>query len=312
MLIPRTDVRDLTGLIGNTPLLRVRLFEKEFPGLEVYAKAEWFNPGGSVKDRAALAMIEDGERRGALTHEKTIIDSTSGNTGIAYSMVAAAKGYRVTLVMPENVSGERKALVQAYGAQIVYSDGMEGSDGAIRLCRELIAADPGRYFYPDQYNNPANPGAHYDGTGVEILEQTDGRVTHFVAGLGTTGTFTGTARRLKRHDASIRTIAIQPDDAFHGLEGLKHLPTSIVPGIWDAAVADEVWGAPTEPAYDLARTLALSEGLLVGHSSGAMLWAIHCLARSGVHRGVVVTIFPDGGDRYLSTGLYSSQRPASE
>jgi len=310
MLIPRTDVRDITGLIGNTPLLRVRLFEAEFPGLEVYAKAEWFNPGGSVKDRAALAMIEDGERRGALTHEKTLIDSTSGNTGIAYAMVAAAKGYRVTLVMPENVSAERKALVQAYGAEIVYSDGMEGSDGAIRLCREVIAGDPGRYFYPDQYNNPANPGAHYDGTGVEILEQTDGRVTHFVAGLGTTGTFTGTARRLKRHDASIRTIAVQPDDAFHGLEGLKHLPTSILPGIWDPTVADEVWGAPTEPAYDLARGLARSEGLLVGYSSGSVLWAIRRLAESGVQKGVVVTIFPDAGDRYLSSGLYQ-RRPVS-
>jgi len=311
MLIPRTDVRDITGLIGNTPLLRVRLFEAEFPGLEVYAKAEWFNPGGSVKDRAALAMIEDGERRGALTHEKTLIDSTSGNTGIAYAMVAAAKGYRVTLVMPENVSAERKALVLAYGAEIVYSDGMEGSDGAIRLCRELIAGDPGRYFYPDQYNNPANPGAHYDGTGVEILEQTDGRVTHFVAGLGTTGTFTGTARRLKRHDASIRTIAVQPDDAFHGLEGLKHLPTSILPGIWDPTTADEVWGAPTEPAYDLARGLARNEGLLVGHSSGSVLWAIRRLAEFGVQKGVVVTIFPDGGDRYLSTGLYE-RRPVQK
>ena len=303
-MIPRTDVRDVTGLIGNTPLLRVRLFEEEFPGLEVYAKAEWFNPGGSVKDRAALAMIEDGERRGLLTAAKTIIDSTSGNTGIAYALVAAAKGYRVKLVMPANVSAERKALVQAYGAEIVFSDGMEGSDGAIRVCRELIAGDPGSYFYPDQYNNPANPGAHYDGTGVEILEQTDGRVTHFVAGLGTTGTFVGTARRLKRHDAGIRTIAVQPDDAFHGLEGLKHLPSAIVPGIWDQALADEVWGAPTEPAYDLARQLAGTEGLLVGHSSGAVLWAIHRLARSGLEKGVVVTVFPDSGDRYLSTGLY--------
>jgi len=249
-------------------------------------------------------MIEDGERRGALTHDKTLIDSTSGNTGIAYAMVAAAKGYRVTLVMPENVSAERKALVQAYGAEIVYSDGMEGSDGAIRLCRELIAGDPDRYFYPDQYNNPANPGAHYDGTGVEILEQTDGRVTHFVAGLGTTGSFVGTARRLKRHDPTIRTIAIQPDDAFHGLEGLKHLPTSIMPGIWDPSLADEVWGAPTEPAYELARGLARTEGLLVGHSSGSVLWAIRRLAESGVQKGVVATIFPDAGDRYLSTGLY--------
>jgi cysteine synthase B len=310
MVTTRAAVRDITRLVGNTPLLRLRLFENEFPGLEVYAKAEWFNPGGSVKDRAALAMIEDGERSGRLTPDRTIIDSTSGNTGIAYAMVAAAKGYRVRLVMPDNVSNERKALVEAYGAEIVFSDGMEGSDGAIRLCRQLIAEEPGRYFYPDQYNNPANWRAHYDGTGAEILEQTGGRVTHFIAGLGTTGTFIGTARRLKEHDPSIHTIAVQPDDAFHGLEGLKHLPTAIMPGIWDPALADEVWGAPTEPAYDLARSLARSEGLLVGHSSGAVLWGIRCLAESGVREGVVVTVFPDGGDRYLSTGLYRTHRRA--
>ena len=249
----RTGIEGITQLIGNTPLLRVRLFEEEFPRVEVYAKAEWFNPGGSVKDRAALSMIEDGERRGALTHDKTIIDSTSGNTGIAYAMVAAAKGYRVKLVMPSNVSAERKALISAYGAEVVYSDAGEGSDGAIRLVRELVAAEPDRYFYPDQYSNPANSRAHYDGTAVEILQQTAGRVTHFIAGLGTTGTFTGTSRRLKEHDPSIRTIAVQPEDSFHGLEGLKHIPTAIVPKIWDPSLADEIWGCPTEPAYDLAR-----------------------------------------------------------
>jgi cysteine synthase B len=303
----RLDVDTIVRLVGNTPLLRIRLFERDQPGLEVYAKAEWFNPGGSVKDRAALAMIEDGERRGALTRDRIIIDSTSGNTGIAYALVGAAKGYRVRLVMPSNVSDERKQLVQAYGAEVVFSDGMEGSDGAIRLCRQLIAAEPDLYFYPDQYSNPANPLAHYNGTGVEILEQTAGRVTHFVAGLGTTGTFMGTARRLKEHDASIRTIAVQPDDAFHGLEGLKHLPTSIVPSIWDPTQPDEVWGAPTEPAYDLARHVARSEGLLVGHSSGAALWAIKRLAEQ-VEKGVVVTVFPDSGDRYLSTGLYRLKR----
>jgi len=290
-------------LIGNTPLLRVKLFESDFPGLEVYAKAEWFNPGGSVKDRAALSMVEDGEKRGALTHQKTIIDSTSGNTGVAYAMVGAAKGYRVKLVMPHNVSAERKALVTAYGAEIVYSDALEGSDGAIRLVRELVEKEPDRYFYPDQYSNPANVRAHYDGTAVEILAQTSGRITHFVAGLGTTGTFVGTSRRLKEHDPSIHTIAVQPEDSFHGLEGLKHLPTAIVPRIWDPTVADEIWGAPTEPAYDLAREVARTEGLLVGHSSGAALWAVRRLAES-VREGVVVTVFPDSGDRYLSTGLY--------
>jgi cysteine synthase B len=293
----------ITKLVGHTPLLRVRLFERDFPRVEVYAKAEWFNPGGSVKDRAALSMIEDGERRGALTHDKTIIDSTSGNTGIAYALVAAAKGYRVKLVMPGNVSAERKALVTAFGAEIVYSDAGEGSDGAIRKVRELVAMDPDAYFYPDQYTNPANPLAHYDGTAVEILEQTGGRITHFVAGLGTTGTFVGTSRRLKEHDPSIRTIAIEPDDSFHGLEGLKHLPTAIVPRIWDERLADEIWYCPTEPAYDLARAIARNEGLLVGHSSGAALWAVRRLAAT-VKDGVVVTVFPDSGDRYLSTGLY--------
>jgi cysteine synthase B len=296
-------VAGITKLVGNTPLLRVRLFEREYPNVEVYAKAEWFNPGGSVKDRAALSMIEDGEQRGALTHDKTIIDSTSGNTGIAYALIGAAKGYRVKLVMPHNVSTERKALVTAYGAEIVYSDAGEGSDGAIRQVRELVAAEPDRYFYPDQYSNPANVRAHYEGTAVEILEQTAGRITHFVAGLGTTGTFVGTSRRLKEHDPSIRTIAVEPEDSFHGLEGLKHLPTSLVPRIWDPSLADEVWGAPTEPAYDIARAVASTEGLLIGHSSGAALWAVHKLAAT-IREGVVVTVFPDSGDRYLSMGLY--------
>jgi S-sulfo-L-cysteine synthase (O-acetyl-L-serine-dependent) len=300
---PSLVTAEITRLIGNTPLLRIRMFEREFPRVAVYAKAEWFNPGGSVKDRAALSMIEDGERRGVLTHDKAIIDSTSGNTGIAYAMVAAAKGYRVKLVMPANVSAERKALISAYGAEVVYSDAGEGSDGAIRLVRELVAADPDSYFYPDQYSNPANVQAHYDGTAVEILEQTGGRVTHFIAGLGTTGTFVGTSRRLKEHDPSIRTIAVQPEDSFHGLEGLKHIPTAIVPKIWDPSLADEIWGCPTEPAYDLARAAARGEGLLVGHSSGAALWAARRLAET-IEEGVVVTVFPDSGDRYLSTGLY--------
>jgi cysteine synthase B len=306
MSITTAGVDSILRLVGNTPLLRIRYFEDRYPDLEVYAKAEWFNPGGSVKDRAALAMIEDGERRGALTKDKVLIDSTSGNTGVAYALVGAAKGHRVRLVMPANVSDERKQLVTAFGAEVVLSDGMEGSDGAIRLCRELIAEDPDRYFYPDQYNNPANPLAHYNGTGVEILEQTGGRITHFIAGLGTTGTFTGTARRLKEHDPSIRTIAVQPESGFHGLEGLKHLPTSIVPGIWDPSAPDELWGAPTEPAYDLARSLARTEGLLVGHSSGAALWAVEKLA-ARIRSGVVVTIFPDSGDRYLSSGLYRTR-----
>ncbi len=304
----RTDLSRITRLVGNTPLLRVRLFEDEFPRLTVYAKAEWFNPGGSVKDRAALAMLDAGERSGALTRNRIVIDSTSGNTGIAYALIGAARGHRVRLVMPDNVSEERKSLVTAYGAEIVYSDGLEGSDGAIRLCRELVAKDPDLYFYPDQYSNPNNPRAHYEGTGVEILEQTGGRLTHFIAGLGTTGTFVGTTRRLKEHDPRIHAIAVQPDDAFHGLEGLKHLPSAIVPRIWDPALGDELWGAPTEPAYELARRLARGEGLLVGHSSGAALWAVRKLAETEPE-AVVVTIFADGGDRYLSSGLYRFRGP---
>jgi cysteine synthase B len=307
MAVRFTGTPDITRLVGNTPLIRVRLFEHEFPDVEVYAKAEWFNPGGSVKDRAALAMIEDGERRGALNRDRTIIDSTSGNTGIAYALVGAAKGYRVKLVMPGNVSAERKMLVTAYGAEIVYSDAGDGSDGAIRMVRDIVAMNPDEYFYPDQYSNPANPRAHYEGTAVEILEQTAGRITHFIAGLGTTGTFVGTSRRLKEHDASIKTIAVQPEDAFHGLEGLKHLPTAIVPRIWEPSLADEVWGCPTEPAYHLAREVASTEGLLVGHSSGAALWAVRKLAAT-IRKGVVVTVFPDSGDRYLSTGLYGRKK----
>ncbi|MBO0706005.1 MAG: cysteine synthase family protein [Candidatus Dormibacteraeota bacterium] len=302
-----SELAGITAEVGNTPLLPIRLFQDRYPELEVYAKAEWFNPGGSVKDRAALAMIEDGECTRALTAQKTIIDSTSGNTGIAYALIGAAKGYRVKLVMPGNVSEERKQLVTAYGAEVAYSDPMEGSDGAIRLCHELLTEEPDRYFYPDQYSNPANPLAHYSGTAVEILGQTPSPITHFVAGLGTTGTFVGTARRLKEHDPRIRAIAVQPDESFHGLEGLKHLPTAIVPDIWETSLADEVWGAPTEGSYALARRLARTEGLLVGHSSGAVLWAIEQLA-ARVRRGVVVTVFPDSGDRYLTAGLYQSRQ----
>lgn len=302
MISERIGFQTVLERVGNTPLVRVRLFEAEHPDVEVYAKAEWFNPGGSVKDRAALAIIEDGERTGRLTAAKTIIDSTSGNTGIAYALVGAAKGYRVKLVMPRNVSEERKALVAAYGATVVYSDPMEGSDGAIRLVRKLIAETPDEYFYADQYSNPANPLAHYDGTALEILEQTAGRITHFVAGLGTTGTFVGTSRRLKENNPNVVTIAVMPEE-FHGLEGLKHLPSSLVPAIWNPGLPDELWESPTEPAYELARRIARTEGLLVGHSSGAALWGVERLARQ-IRSGVIVTVFPDSGDRYLSTGLY--------
>ena len=298
-------IRDegIADRIGNTPLLRIHLFDRECPDVAVYAKAEFLNPGGSVKDRPALRMIEDGERSGRLTHDRTIIDSTSGNTGIAYAMIGAAKGYRVRLVMPGNVSDERRELITAYGADIVYSDPMEGSDGAIRLVRAMHAEDPDRYFMADQYNNDANWRAHYDGTGREIWEQTGGTVTHFVAALGTSGTFVGVSRRLKELNPEVRCISVQPSEPWHGLEGLKHMETSIVPGIYDATLADENLGVDTEPAYELARALARSEGILAGHSSGAALVAVREVARR-IRTGVIVTVFADGGGRYISTGLY--------
>ena len=293
---------DLLDRIGDTPLLRIRLFEDELPGVTVLAKAEFMNPGGSVKDRPALRMIEQAEADGRLTRDRTILDSTSGNTGIAYAMVGAAKGYRVKLVMPSNVSAERKQLVAAYGAEVVYSDPMEGSDGAIRLCREILGADPGRYFMPDQYNNDDNWKAHYHGTAEEIWRQSEGRLTHFVASLGTSGTFVGCTRRLHELNPSIRCISVQPDNPWHGLEGLKYMETAIVPGIWDGSLADEEHWAPTEESYELAGLLAARQGVLVGHSSGANLWAAREVGREA-QNAVIVTILCDGGARYLSGGL---------
>ena len=307
-VLPAELGSNVLDLVGNTPLLRLRLFEDELPGVRVYAKAEYRNPGGSVKDRPALRMITEAERTGRLTPERVILDATSGNTGVAYAMIGAARGYRVHLVMPRNVSAERRALVHAYGAEVTYSDPMEGSDGAIRLSREILAADPGRYFMPDQYNNPENWLAHYHGTAPEIWEQTQGAVTDFVAAVGTSGTFVGTGRRLRELNPRIRLHSIQPDSPWHGLEGLKHMETSIVPGIYDPNLADDGMGAPTEEAYALARRLAVTEGLLVGHSSGANLWGVREVGRR-IGRGVIVTIFADGGDRYLSSGLYGMTPP---
>ena len=296
----------ILGGIGNTPLLRIRMFEKELPGVAVFGKAEFLNAGGSVKDRAALRMIRDGEASGELTPDRIILDSTSGNTGIAYAMVGAALGYRVRLVMPTNVSAERKSLIAAYGAEIVYSDAQEGSDGAILLAQKMRADNPGTYYMPDQYNNPSNWRAHYDGTGAEIWEQTDGAVTHFVATLGTSGTFMGVSRRLRDERAAMVCVSVQPEDPWHGLEGMKHMPSAIVPGIYDRSLADDNLWAPTEPAYDLARELAHHEGILVGHSSGAALWGVREVARR-VESGVIVTVLCDGGNRYLSSGLYGRQ-----
>jgi cysteine synthase B len=307
-IVPARLGASLLDLIGRTPLLRIRLFEEEFPEVRVFAKAEYRNPGGSVKDRPALRMITEAERRGLLTPDRVILDATSGNTGVAYAMIGAAKGYRVHLVMPRNVSAERRALVHAYGAEVTFSDPMEGSDGAIRLCRDVLAADPDRYYMPDQYNNPENWRAHYHGTANEIWEQTEGAVTHFVAALGTGGTFVGTGRRLRELNPEVRLYSVQPESPWHGLEGLKHMQSAIVPGIYDPNLADRDLGAPTEEAYDLARRLATTEGILAGHSSGANLWGVREVARE-IESGVIVTILCDGGDRYLSSGLYGLTPP---
>ncbi|HYM09655.1 MAG TPA: cysteine synthase family protein [Bryobacterales bacterium] len=285
--------------IGNTPLIRLQKLAGVPAAVELYAKAEQLNPGGSVKDRPALNMILDGEQTGKLVPGKIIIDSTSGNTGIAYAMIGAAKGYRVQLCLPANASLERKRILRAYGADVILTDPGEGSDGAIRRCRELYFSSPDKYFYPDQYNNPANWLAHYETTGKEILHQTDGRVTHFVAGLGTSGTFMGVGRRLREFSPKVRLISMQPASGFHGLEGLKHMPTAIVPGIYDPALADENLNIHTEEAYEMVKRLAVEEGLLVGISSGGNIAAARKVAM-GLERGVVVTIIADGADKYLS------------
>ena len=295
---------DVLALIGNTPLVRIGKITAGLPrGVEVYAKLEGCNPGGSVKDRPALRMIEEAEASGLLTREKVILDSTSGNTGIAYAMIGAVKGYKVKLVMPANVSDERKRMAAAYGAEVVYSDPLEGSDGAILLAREILAGDPGRYYKPDQYNNPANVRAHYYGTAPEIIAQTEGRVTHFVATIGTGGTIMGNCRRLKEHNPQIVVKALEPESAFHGIEGLKHMESSIIPGIYDEGALDGKIPIPTEESYEMTRRLAREEGLFVGQSSGAALWGALRLAES-LDEGVVVTLFPDAGDKYLSTALW--------
>jgi cysteine synthase B len=289
---------NLLDLIGNTSLVRLARIRPTSPDVEIYAKAEWENPGGSVKDRAALNIIREAEAAGSMSRDKILIDSTSGNTGIAYAMIGAAKDYRVRLCMPSNVSKERKRILKAYGAEIVYTDPMEGSDGAILRVRDMVKQNPDLYFYANQYDNPANWGAHYRTTAPEIFEQSQGRVTHFVAGLGTSGTFIGTARRLKELDPRIQCLSFQPDSPFHGLEGMKHMPTAIQPGIYDASVADENLEIATEDAHIMTLRLAREEGLLVGVSAGAAMVAALKVANR-LTRGVVVTIFPDSGDKYL-------------
>jgi len=288
----------IVDLIGNTPMIRLSGFETGLRNVQLYAKAEWKNPGGSVKDRPAARMILDGERAGALTPDKIILDATSGNTGIAYAMIGAARGYRVRLCVPENVTPERKRILQAFGADIVFTDPMDGSDGAILRAKAMYAAAPDVYFYPDQYNNPGNWRSHYDTTAPEIIEQTGGRLTHFVAGLGTSGTFVGVGRRLRELNPSIRLISVQPDSPLHGLEGLKHMETAIVPGIYDSALADEDLAVGTEEAFELTRQLARS-GLFVGISSGANPAGALRVARQ-TSNAIVVVVFCDGGEKYLS------------
>ncbi|WP_118839530.1 PLP-dependent cysteine synthase family protein [Salinibacter ruber] len=293
--------------IGRTPLLRLDRVADDLPdSVAVYGKAEHLNPGGSVKDRPALRMIESGLDAGAFRPEQTLIDATSGNTGIAYAMIGAAKGLDVALALPENASAERKKVLRAYGAELILTDPMAGTDGAQRRVKEIVDAHPDRYFYPDQYNNDANWRAHYDGTGTEILDQTDGAVSHFVTGLGTTGTFTGVTRRLKAHDASIRCVAVEPETALHGLEGLKHMETAIVPGIYAPDLADAHRTCTTEAAVDMTRRLAREEGLLVGPSAGANVAAALDVARA-LDAGTVVTILCDTGTRYLSDDFWEGE-----
>jgi S-sulfo-L-cysteine synthase (O-acetyl-L-serine-dependent) len=303
-------VQSVVELIGNTPLVRLARFETGLRNVELYAKIEGRNPGGSVKDRPAARMILEGERSGALRPGKTILDATSGNTGIAYAMIAASKGYPVRLCMPDNVTPERKRILRAYGADLVLTDPLEGSDGAIRKARVLHDEDPERYFYPDQYNNDANWRSHFDTTAPEILEQTGGRLTHFVAGLGTSGTFVGVGRRLRQFNPSIRLISVPPDSPLHGLEGLKHMESAIVPGIYDPTLADEDVRVSTEEAYELTRQLAIQEGQLVGISSGANLVGALRVARD-TSDAVIVVIFCDGGEKYLSERFWEEPAEGS-
>ncbi|HUK30119.1 MAG TPA: cysteine synthase family protein [Candidatus Acidoferrum sp.] len=303
----------LLDCIGRTPLIRLTHVAPEFSNIEFYAKAEWFNPGGSVKDRAALAMIREGERSGTLRSGKTILDATSGNTGIAYAMIGAAKRYPVTLCLPESASHERKRILRAFGAELLFTPADEGSDGAIRLAQKLYAADPARYFYADQYSNPANWRAHYETTAAEIWEQTRGRITHFCAGLGTTGTFTGITRRLKELNPQIRCTSLQPDSGFHGLEGWKHMASAIVPRIWDPSLADDNLFIRTEDAYRTLKLLARVEGLLVSPSSAGAFAG--CLAVAMQiprgERAVIVTVFPDSADKYLSERFWEDEEESA-
>ncbi len=292
-------MESIVEAVGNTPLVRLRAMEKESPGVKIYLKLEYANPGGSVKDRPARQMMVDAIEDGRLTSDKILIDATSGNTGVAYSLLGAAMGYRIALVMPSNVSKARKDIIEAFGTEIIYSDPMEGSDGAIREVRRLVAEEPDRYFYPDQYSNPSNPRAHYLGTGQEILDQVGDEITHFVASLGTSGTCMGTTRRLREHSRKIECIALEPAEALHGLEGLKHMGSSIVPEIFDPKVPDEILPVGTETSWDMSDRLAAEEGLHVGYSTGANVAGVLEVAKR-IEEGCIVTIACDRGDRYFA------------
>jgi len=288
----------LTHYIGNTPLIELKNISKSITPVKIYAKAEWFNPGGSIKDRAAYNMILDGLKTGKLTNKKSILDATSGNTGIAYAMIGASLGLKVTLCIPENAGDMHKRMMRAYGAELVFTDAMNGTDGAIGEANRLNDSSPEKYYYVDQYNNEKNWQAHYNGTGMEIIRQTNGAITHFVAGLGSTGTFIGTGRRLKKYDSNIKLISVQPDSPLHGMEGMKHLETTHVPGIYDSDLADENIDIPTEMAQEMVRMLAAKEGLLVGNSAGAALAAALEVAQK-LARGIIVVIFPDAAFKYF-------------
>jgi cysteine synthase B len=292
-------IDSIVEAVGNTPLVRLRSIEADNPGVKIYLKLEYMNPGGSVKDRPALNMMRDAIADGRLTKDRVLVDATSGNTGVAYSLFGACLGYKIALVMPSNVSQARKNITTAFGTELIFSDPMEGSDGAIRHVRKLVDEFPDKYFYSDQYSNPSNPGAHYLGTGREILEQVGDEITHFVAGLGTSGTMMGTTRRLREHKHKILCVAAEPAEALHGLEGLKHMGSSIIPKIYDASVPDEIMPVPTESGWDMADRISRDEGLHVGHSTGANVWAATQLAKR-VKEGCIVTIACDRGDRYFA------------
>lgn len=306
-LLPQDDPDPLLRTIGNTPLVPLQRLTRGLPAsVQVLAKAEWFNPGGSVKDRPAYRMIRAAELAGTLTPDKIIVDATSGNTGIAYALIAARRGYRCQLLMPANASLERKKLLRAYGAELVLTDPAEGSDGAYFAVQKLVREQPDRYFYPDQYGNPENPAAHYHTTGPELIRQTDGRITHFVSALGTSGTMIGTSRRLREFNPNIRIIAVQPDGPFHGIEGTKHMETAAhVPEIYDPRQPDETIGVATEAAQETCRRLVREEGLYVGISAGAAIWAALQIART-LREGVVVAIACDGGSRYQSDPFWET------